>query len=490
MNKLNNTNRLLIIYLALIVVISLIFNVNSPIKGLILIFSLIIGFVSILYYSKNKKLHRTAFVIILLFGLMCVFLSPINSISDENEHLWRADLTSQGLFIPEYINEGNKTGYLTIESFENMPTDKTIFETDWDSKKINYNSYLANSAFVQNPFYLYIVQSIGIDVAKLLNLNNIWMIWFGRIANLILYASICAVAIKIAPTLKIPLMVVATMPLAVIQGASFSADAFILSFSLVVIAYLLYMYKAKDGSLSKRNILIFFILVTFVGFGRVTLAGLSLLILIVPKNKFKNPKYYFLGILGIGILLCILLCWTKFYAVDSISHSWRKSLFAQKHVNATEQAKFMLTNSNALIPFMNIFSQIPVQIDALSRIYTNFVTFPLFNHLYVIFLVLIAFIYPIKEKLAKKTRILVFITVTIIILGTYIVQYLTWAPVGAMSLLDAGVVPRYFIPVLALLPLIFNVNSNKEIKDLNLIVITAIVVFLSLIMMFIGMIAY
>ena len=46
----------------------------------------------------------------------------------------------------------------------------------------------------------------------------------------------------------------------------------------------------------------------------------------------------------------------------------------------------------------------------------------------------------------------------IIYVGTFFVQLLTWANVGDMNV---GVHMRYFIPLLALIPIIFQLNFNK-----------------------------
>ena len=70
-----------------------------------------------------------------------------------------------------------------------------------------------------------------------------------------------------------------------------------------------------------------------------------------------------------------------------------------------------------------------------------------------------------------------------------LIQYLTWAPVGSSDLIEAGVVPRYFISAFVLLPLIFNIN-NKEIKNQELIIITTITTFLLSSMMFIATMLY
>ena len=466
-------------------------NYSSPMKELIiLVITLIIGCISIASYIKDKKIHKTAIIIIILFGLMCVFLSPIGSVSDEVEHLTRAEITSQGVLFPEYITQNNTQGFLTIESTShNIDMDKTIFETDWDTQKINNTQVLSNSAFQQNPFYVYIAQAIGVGLAKILNLNNIYLLWFARICNLLLYAGLCGIAIKKTPMLKMPMAVIACFPLSIIQAASCSCDAFIISFTLIVIAYLAYMYKAKDNSLTKKNILIYAILVLILGLSKVTFGALILLILIIPKNKFKNPRDYYLGVISIIFILSCLLCWSKFYAVDGITHSWRKGYFNQSHVNSTEQLSNMINHPEILLIFTKIGNQIPVQIDALTRFYTKYPTFPLLSYLYMIFAILFVLLYPIKEKISINRRLFIAFTLVVIILGTYFVQYLTWAPVGSVDLIEAGVVPRYFLPTLVLLPLIFNIN-NKEIKNKELIIVTTITIFLSSSIMFIATMLY
>lgn len=76
----------------------------------------------------------------------------------------------------------------------------------------------------------------------------------------------------------------------------------------------------------------------------------------------------------------------------------------------------------------------------------------------VVFLAIVLFAYPQKTKFDKKTRIGSLIVFIIIYVGTFFVQLLTWANVGDMNV---GVHMRYFIPLLALIPIIFQLNFNK-----------------------------
>lgn len=142
-SKINTQQNLSIILFILITVIATFFVFTSenylyPLKKL-LIFGYVIvdGVISLIYYFKTKNLHKTAVIIILLFGILFVVISPINSISDEKEHLYRAEITSQGVLIPEYIEQGNESGFISIASLLDSPKHTSIYDTDWDSEKIN-----------------------------------------------------------------------------------------------------------------------------------------------------------------------------------------------------------------------------------------------------------------------------------------------------------------------------------------------------------------
>ena len=59
------------------------------------------GLFSIIYYSKTKNLHRSCFIILLIFGLIMCLTTPAFVVCDEIEHYARSDLTSQGILFPE-----------------------------------------------------------------------------------------------------------------------------------------------------------------------------------------------------------------------------------------------------------------------------------------------------------------------------------------------------------------------------------------------------
>lgn len=497
LNKNKIINKFFLIYLCFIMFfIFSTFNVENylhPFKEIVLIFlTIFIGFSCILYYVfHQKEIYKVAFVLILIFGIVFVFISPFNSISDEPEHFVRSEITSRGIFFPEYFENENQTlGFKTIDSIVNIPRDKTVFETDWDDQKINHELAFYDSAFIQNPFYGYIAQGFGIFIAKILNLNNIWMLWFGRLCNLLLYGTISAIAIKKTPIMKIPLFIVVCLPLSVILAASMSTDALSISLSLFTIAYFFYLYKSEDYSITKKNILSFFILVLILALTKVTLGAFAILILAISKRKFKIKRDYYLGFAVIGLVLLILILWTKFYAVDSLYLSWRASKFKSYNVSPSGQINYIFHNTSSVLSFLHIGEQINNLVIGLNKIYTYFPIFSLLSFIYIIFFAYISFFYPFYEKISKKAKILSLITILTIFFGTYIIQFLTWASVGTTDLVNCGVSTRYFIPFFGLIPFMFNRNMNFKIKNIDMLIITLVISFLGGIIVYIASLAY
>lgn len=199
-----------------------------------------------------------------------------------------------------------------------------------------------HSAFAQNPFFGYLPQAIGIFLAKILDLNTIWMLWLGRVCNLVLYASIVAYAVKKTPILKIPFIFIACLPLAVIHGASMSIDSIINSLALLVIAYFLFLIKSKDKEIDNKKLLFFMLLIIILGLCKLSFIAFAFLVLFIPKNKFKDKFYY--KYLAFMIIILIGLLWSKFYATPALTYSYRSSYFIEHNVSLSGQLNFIFNH--------------------------------------------------------------------------------------------------------------------------------------------------
>lgn len=444
----------------------------------------VIGAFCLYYYTQNENnLHKVAFIIILLFGITCVFLTPINDVSDEQEHFVRSEIVSTGQISTDYVPIPNTTenGYKTIASVTILGQNagKTVFNTDVDDAKIDYTPSYFNSAFSQNPFYSYLPQGLGVLLAKLLDLNSIWMLWLARMFNLLLYGSIISLAIRKTPILKFPMLVVSILPLAIYQAASLSVDGMYASLAILAFAYFLYFYKTPN--IEWKDLGIFYGSIILCGLLKSPFLALSLLIFLVPNNHFENKTQNIISKLLILPTLAIGLLWSS-YATSVLTNSWRGEFFANKHVNATEQLNYLVSNPGfAAERFLNVFTQSPTVVERFFY-FSNDVrdySSPLLAILYMIFFIVFSLIYPLEEKFKLKTRIEGFLIGFLIYVGVIGVQYLTWASVGAKSVMN-GVFSRYFIPLLMFIPFIINTDFLElDREKLSLIFLTIAISFIS-----------
>lgn len=487
-----NLKWFILIYIGFLVLFtwyeSTVINFNLRTTSILLLVLILITCFILLFIKKNNlQLYKTAFIIILIFGIITTFITPITTVCDETEHFWRSELTSNGEIFPEYVDipNTNKTGYeakgyITIGSMSPLYKlhGKTFYDTNWSYEKINYTPTYVSSSFSQNPFYGYIPQAIGINIAKGLDLSNIWMLWIGRLCNLLFFGLIVSYTIKKVPIFKMALFVCGTMALTIYQAASLSIDSSVNGLAILVIGYFLYMYKSKENSLTYRNIGIFSILTLLCGLTKVTYMGLMFLLFLVPKEKFKTRKISNNRILGFLITVGLNLVWIKFYASHTLLNSWRGTYFLNSNVNATQQLMFLTSNP---VRGLNIIFNLPHNWSNISGFF-SFGCLPIYTSIFlslsfIIFYIGFCILYPNNIKLNKKFRLGIFLITFLILFGTYFVQYITWSNVGKLNI--SGVYGRYFLPLVALGPLILNYNNKKSTKNKDLLVICIMMCFLS-----------
>lgn len=132
-------------------------------------------------------------------------------------------------------------------------------------------------------------QAFGMSLARLLHLNFIWLIFSGRICNLLFYSLCLYFAVKRTPRFKLLFGLTGILPMALHQAASLSYDAFINGMSLVLIASLL---KAiyEDGPLSNGDYRWILISGMLLAPAKLVYVPIVLLALLIPKERFGGTK--------------------------------------------------------------------------------------------------------------------------------------------------------------------------------------------------------
>ena len=488
-----NSKKYWLIYLLLISIMSIstLYKRNlhdSTFVVIVFVIAAVLGiFAIVFYFSYNNKeeLHKFAFVLILCFGVFCALIVPICDISDESEHLTRAEITSRGVLVPvwdggdagidrlyNHTDEGkyshalNKdVGFETIKSvlFFSDERGKTVFEVSGDTDKIDYTPFIDGSAFEQNPFFGYLPQAIGILIAKLLDLNVIWLLWLGRIGNLICYAGLISLAIRKTPIFKMPLLAVSCIPISINQAASISIDSMIIGLAILAIAYFIYMLKSKENSLDMKDIAVFTLICLLLGLCKLTYLAFIFLLLLVPRKNFKFSNVILSYLASISVVSVVGVLWSR-YSTHALMHSWRSKL---NYVDASGQIHYLIQHHDFLQKFITqIFT---TDLGSIFYGVFNFFCAGSANHysdtyylivaMILLFLIWILIFYPEKSEFSLKTRIGTLFVSLIVYVGTCFIQLLTWASVAYTNL---GINTRYFVPLFALIPIIFN------FKDFNI----------------------
>lgn len=413
-----------------------------------------------------ERIHFYAFFVIFVTGVLFVFFVPILDHPDEPIHFIRAEITSRLELFPDG-NDGS--GYEIIQSVQdlNAVAKKTILNTKADNLPINYTIVNVNNAAVSNSFVGYIPQAIGILLAKILSLNSIWLMWLGRLFNLCFYTIICTLAIRIAPKYKIPLFVVACIPMAVYQGASLSIDASINSLALLVIACFLKMYFAERSCISIKQQLLFFTICFLLGWLKITYAPFAFLIFLVPQNKFMSKYYLLFNILGSVAVFSLCFGWYLFTTKLPVIENEQTAYTTETGVNFNEQLTYIFNHKGRTLRlFISEYS------SQLTLFMQQLFTFGWFSYgigndyiYYFIMFGALALCYPSEMELSMLSRVLLLLLCLAIVVGTMMIFYLSWTTVGASTI--EGVQGRYFIPLFALIPMIINLNSKVKIRNEN-----------------------
>lgn len=448
----------------------------------------VLGIICILYYlshNTDKELYKVAFVVILTFGIVCCLIVPMVNHIDEMEHFTRSEITSHGVIAPDWIGDeqgidrlynhtagersheyNHGAGFNTIASmkFYEKAREKTVFETSHDKDKINHSAYMRGSAFEQNPFYGYLPQAVGIFIAKLFDLNVVWMLWLGRIVNLLVYAGIISLAIKKTPCLKIPLIAIACIPVAIYHAASVSIDALIFGLGILAIAYFLYLHQSDDSTLETKHIIIYAVICLLLGLCKLPYLAFIFLLLFIPKSKFKAGNATMPIIISIILVGICGVMWSR-YSTPALMHSWRSSY---NYVNSTQQLQYIFNNPLDIFRFLKhsvsggLYNILNELFNYDYRNPASYATYAFITLILEVFLAIVLFAYPQKVRFDLKTKIGALIVFIIIYFGTFFIQLLTWANVGLM---EVDVHMRYFIPLLALIPIIVQLNRNTKYQE-------------------------
>ena len=461
---------------------------NSSVYLLFLLFSIII--IAIIYWI-NRKFKNTSFELyhrfyalaVIVLGLVFVAIAPPFMGSDEKPHFFRAYEISEGHLISKADDVGilatmprslNKaySGYddenISLKSsisYDDIPSRLRIpLEKD---NLLNYCSCNETNYFgasLYSPFQ-YLPHLIGIEFGKVMNLGPTWILYLARICNLLCFAVLTVIGIKLLPKFKLPAMLILLSPVVLSGATTVSADGITNAVIFLFISYIVNLiYNKKDIRVKEKVILSS--LSFLIAMCKIVYFPIIALVFLLPNKQFKSRKdalLFKIILFVIGVLLS--LSWL--YIASMFMNSQSTTSNGQVSYILTHPLDFIIAVVRTYIYY--------VDRDLLNIFFGNQMynwqlkVYPLFSLLYVAVIVLSLFTERSKLNISKKSKILVGMII-LIILGLISAALFVQHNAGLSSGLIGGIQARYYIPLCFLTLLLLNIKkvkiSDKIVFDL------------------------
>lgn len=269
-----------------------------PSKILFFVSSVVI-ILLILFFNdiKNRKsLARNAILLIILIGAAACIVKPPQRGLDEESHLtYTIELADGNLF--RYQNDFDPTksdvnlsqpDWTTLHNFDSIRNQKANTSlSDFIKAKHQSSTYGGSITSLANLSYL--PNAIGWDIGKLIS-NRVFVSYYlGRLFNVLAFALLAFIALKISKKYSEVLFLFATFPTTLWVVAGYSYDYLFYGLSLILIALFINFFE-KEKSVGKKESLLFIGLSLLMIFPKFPYVLIGALVCVLPNKYYKSIK--------------------------------------------------------------------------------------------------------------------------------------------------------------------------------------------------------
>ncbi len=429
------------------------------------------GIVRKFKFDYIKSFCLIAFVV----GLLFMFSTPSLRGADEELHFYRIYQISEGNIISEQLDTGIMGGHLPKSLKEIKPDQTTNYNYSdvLNDIKVELNSdEKTDIEFPTSALYFpiqYLPQVIGVFIGRILTLNPVILVYLGRLFNLMAYILLMYLSLKNVKGNPL-IFAIALLPMQLHLATTLSADAFTNGLTMLFITYIIRLaYFEKESVISKKHIVLLAVLGILISLCKIVYAPLCLLILLIPKNKFKsNKSYYIYTIIYIIICFALNILWT----LNSMSYLCE----VNEGVNSSMQIRYILSNPiKYMFVLINTISMyFGFIFDSLVGANLCLFDVPIFSWVpttYLIILVVLT-IRNNKIEISNKDKIIVFLVCLMIIGLVFTSLYVQWTKLEA-NIID-GIQGRYFLPIIPL-AILLGRKKEEENKPINMFLVNAMI---------------
>lgn len=431
--------------------------------------ALIISVIAIIVGLKiylQKELKEEQLFIYIIPVILIMFLIGIPSLKNPDEimHWYKIYDISQGNIMPNTV-DGTPIGKmpngleLDIGQLDiNYTNIGTMYQKQVNENEEGFFINLSTTS-VYNPM-VYVPQVLGTVIADIFTDRPLVMMYSARVINLLFSLAILYTAVKIIPFGKRLMILLTAIPVAAASFASMSPDAITIAIAYLLMAYIFKVLSEKEKKIEIKDKVIITILAIVIALCKIVYLPLAGLILLLPKEKYKNRKEQIVTtIIVIGLAILANLIWL--------------GISSQYLVNFKDGAPGIQVQDILANPLEYIQSLI-VTINVYIRQYINElfgvgVGADLHIELYSLLPMIIFGIYLFESisdnGMKKQFNTYQKIIIGLILLATigliFTSLYVQWTPINHIYV--SGVQGRYFLPILPLIS--FLIGNSGKIKS-------------------------
>lgn len=421
-----------------------------------------------LLYFKKCSIELIFLLFMLFAGMMYAFLIKPGAVPDEDAHYRTAYAHSNVLMgkvdkvrTEILMDDIDYIFYQTTRQREPNLSMYRDFQTDFLRRATREQMAPINQWPVNAPPYLYIGQTIGITLGRLLGFNGLTTFYLGRFFHVLVFALLAFWAMKKLPFYKMTLFALCLFPMTAHLIGSYSYDGMILAISLVLIAHIMSLaFDTREKSRWKEFAVIAIAGILLGGCKGGAYIPLIGLLLLIPERYFKERKQkaIFGGSVAIGTLAMFALG-----AMPSVSSSvgatttWVEGTAYNVGWVLENPLKFIQLITNTLAEKSGFIFNSLVGTDL------GWFNVPVSNILILGFfgIFMISCIYvreePLGSILPQKQKNVIGICLLVSVAMITAGMMFSWTPMGSPVI--EGLQGRYFLPLL--LPLAFCLRNKK-----------------------------
>jgi uncharacterized membrane protein len=405
-----------------------------------------------------------------LAGVLYLLAAAPFSGLDEHHHFFRAYQISEGILVSHRSVSGDESGgvlpisvihfvgyeyWVRIyneqlpQTFENM---RERSQQELNPAEREFIDFRGAALYSPVP---YIGQAAGIAVGRLFELSPLWLFYLARLGNLVVALGLLFLAIKITPFFKWVLLALALSPTTVFQMATLSADSLTNSFACLLIALVLAMaFDPSRQHIAWGEVALLCLVGAALTLCKQGYVLLLLLYFLIPRSRMGGILPYALAFVGLAAAFVLP---AGVWALIVQHAAWVERWGPGSGISSTQQVQFILANPrDYLTILLTTFGDYrPVDLTMLLGRLGRWMRLDLAligMHLGILFgLALLDGQQHIRVKLWHKVLCLSIIAANVLII--YTLGYIVWNPVGHPSI--TGIQPRYFIPFVPLVCLLF-----------------------------------